>query len=113
MKTIQTIIAASILLASVSASANYDTRTVSETISTNVVATQTEAYQLGINKLSALKLAPEHKLGLDIHVPSSSYEDLRVNDGGYITTQERQSANGQLSYVGMVNFDYSFTDIDD
>lgn len=115
MKTIRFLIAASLLFASVSAFASYTKLTRSTIRLTNITATQAEAYQLGLNKLSEIKSTPQYQLGLVIHVPGNKYDrfSLRVNEGGFVTTRQRTTSSGKLGFVGVVHFDYSYIDIED
>ena len=115
MKNIKSFILASILLTSVSTFAGYTSRSVSDTFMTKAVSTQAEAFQLGVNKLVQLKSTPQKKLENKLHVPANSYvsDSLRLNEGAFVTTQPRMSANGELRYIGIVNYGFSFTDIDD
>ena len=115
MKTIQTIIATSILLASVNASAgSIVQRTETETLTTTAAATKAQAYQRGIEKLSQLTSSSGKQLDQKLRV-HSGYIDintLKVNDGGFVTIQERMSSSGNLEYIGVVNVKFSYTDRD-
>ena len=115
-KTIPAMIAASLLLASVSASAESVVKRIeSNIIKTSVVASQAEAFQLGQNKLSQINSTSQNKLSqlLRLHSGRPDLSTLVLNEGAFITVQERMGANGQLSYVGLVNVDYSYDEIDD
>ena len=106
MKTIPTMIAASLLFASVSATAN----SVHDIFLTPVAPTKTVAYELGLNKLSALKASSSYELSLALnaHLGDVDDETLRLEEGAYITVQERIDAAGKLSFVGQVNVDVSY-----
>ena len=115
-KTIPAMIAASLLLASVSATAeSVVQRTETDIIKTSVVASQAEAFQLGQNKLSQLKATAQNKLSQVLRVNSGrpDLNTLRIEEGAFVTVQQRMEANGKLGYVGMVNVDYSYNQIDD
>ena len=115
MKTIQTIIATSILLATVNASAgSIVQRTETETLTTVAAATKAQAFQLGIDKLSQLASSSGQQLDrkLRVHSGYADIDTLKVNDGGFVTIQERMSSRGQLEYVGIVNVDFSYTESD-
>ena len=106
MKTIPTMIAAALLLASVTATAN----TAHDVLLTSVAPTKAAAYELGLNKLSALKNSTSSQLGYTLNTPLGDVEDgsIQLKDGAYITVQERVGANGKVGYVGQVNVDVSY-----
>lgn len=106
MKTLPAMIAASLLLASVSATA----ATSYESITTPVVASKAAAYEQGAEKLSALKGSSASELERSLNTPFGDIESdsLRLKDGGYITVQERADASGRIGYVGIVNVGVEF-----
>lgn len=114
MKTILSIITASLLLASVSANASLWERTKAETLQTSVASTKAAAYQLGINKLMQLKAIPQRGLNLTASVHTRGFVEstLKINEGSFITVQERMIENGRLGYVGLVNIVYSYVEND-
>lgn len=114
MKTIASIFATTLLLASVSATAGNFEQTRSETQVTSTTATKAEAYQLGVNKLTKLRNVTSQQLEMALTTPLGNIESnsLRLNDGGYITIQERMDANGKIGYVGLVNIDFSYIEHD-
>ena len=113
MKTLPAMIAASLLIASVSATAATDY----ETITTPVAATKAQAYDQGVNKLSALQGSSPAELerSLDTAFGDIEMDSLRLKDGGFVTVQERANANGSIGYVGIVNVgvDYEMHDSDE
>ena len=106
MKTLTTMIAATLLVASASAMANSS----SETIFTPVAPTKAAAFEQGVNKLSALKNSSPSQLRQSLNTPFGDVEpgSLRIKDGGYVTVQERADANGKIGYVGIVNVGVNF-----
>ena len=115
MKTIPSIIAATLLLASVSATAGSSfEQTRSETLITSVAPTKAAAYQLGANKLAELKSDSSQQLEMALATPLGSIESdtLHLNEGGFVTIQERMNADGEIGYVGLVNVDFSFVEHD-
>ncbi len=106
MKTIPTIIAASLLVASFSATAN----SAHDVLLTSVAPTKAAAYELGLNKLSALKNSTSSQLGYTLNTPLGDVEDgtIQLKEGAYITVQERLGADGKVGYVGQVNVDVSY-----
>ena len=116
MKTIQLIIATSILLTSLNASAESVTvRTESDTVFTTVAASKAQAYQLGMNQLAQLTSSSGRDLDrkLRVHSGHPDIDTLKVNDGAFVTIQERVSSGGKIEYIGEVNFDFSYDEIDD
>ncbi|PWQ92362.1 DUF3316 domain-containing protein [Leucothrix pacifica] len=106
MKTLSKLIAASLLIVSVSASAF----TTSETIETPVAATKAAAYEQGVSKLSSLQGSTPGQLNyrLGTYYGDIKEDTLRINDGGFVTVQERAMTDGSIGYVGIVNVDVSF-----
>lgn len=106
MKTLPLSVAAFILLASVNASALTD----SEIIETPVAPTKAAAYEMGVNKLSALTNSSAAQLERELTTPFGDIEvdSLHVRDGGYVTVQERVDANGKVGYIGQVNVDVEY-----
>ena len=106
MKTLPAMIAASLLLASVSASAF----TTTETLDTPVASTKAAAYQQGVSKLSLLEGSTAAQLNYRLGTYYGDIEEdtLDVKDGGYVTVQERVMADGSTGYVGLVHIDVSY-----
>ena len=113
MKTLPAMIAASLLIASVSATAASDY----ETVLTPVAPTKAAAYELGVNKLTSLNNSSPAQLSRSLNTPFGDIEadSLRIKDGGYVTVEERADANGRIGYVGQVNVgvEYEMHDSDD
>ena len=117
MKTIQTIIATTILLASVNASAGVfnntgssTSRTESGTYITVVAGSKAQAYQLGKDALSELQSISHQQLAarVGLHSGGANLDTFHMNDGAFITVQERLSSSGKLEYVGIVNLKVSY-----
>lgn len=116
MKTLATIVVTSALLVSAAAAnAGEFERSETNTITTETTSSRAQAYQLGVSKLSALKAASPRQLTNEIRVytPDIVEETVRLEDDAYITVQERMDANGKLGYVGLVNIELRYTEIDD
>ena len=111
MKTLTTLVAASVLLIGASAAQAYDfERHTKDTLTTETASSRAEAYQLGTSKLSQLQSASPRALYNELGLYSSEAVETstRLNDGAYVTIQERMGANGQLGYVGLVNVDVTY-----
>ena len=106
MKTLPAMIAASLLIASVSATAASDY----ETVLTPVAPTKAAAYELGVNKLAALNDSSPAQLSRSLGTSFGDIQEssLRLKDGGYVTVQERADASGRVGYVGQVNVGVSY-----
>ncbi len=115
MKTIPAIIAATLLLASASVSAEITKRSDSSTFVMNSVQTKQSAYQLGQSKLIELQTLSPRQLSraLQVHSVTADVQTLKLNNGGYVTVQEKMDANGEIAYVGLVKVDFSYLEIDD
>jgi hypothetical protein len=116
MKNLTTLVATSVLLLSATAANAHTFRDLSEksTIMTEAASSRAQAYQFGANKLSALKSASQSQLTnnnitFSLDVDESS---VRLENGAYVTVQERMDANGKIAYVGLVNFEISYTQED-
>ena len=107
MKTLPAMIAASLLIASVSATAASDYETV---LMTPVAPTKAAAYELGVNKLAALNDSSPAQLSRSLGTSFGDIQEssLRLKDGGYVTVQERADASGRVGYVGQVNVGVSY-----
>ncbi|PWQ96712.1 DUF3316 domain-containing protein, partial [Leucothrix arctica] len=110
-KTLTSLVAASVLLIGASAAQAYDfEQNEKDTVMTETASSRSEAYQLGLNKLTQLQSASPRQLfnELDIFSLDADESTTRLNDGAYITVQERTAPNGQAGYVGLVNVDVSY-----
>ena len=121
MKTIQTIIATTILLASVTASAavfnnngSSTSRTESGTFTTAMAGSKAQAYELGKTTLSELESISHGQLAtrVGVHSGSANLDTLHMKDGAFITVQERMSSNGKIEYIGIVNIEVSYQQAD-
>ena len=111
MKTLPTIIAASILLASVSATAGMSfEQSLTKTLTTSTVPTKAAALQLGADKLNQLKNSSTVQLENTLDVPFGEIESntLHLKDEGYVSIEERMDANGQLGYAAVVEVNVGF-----
>ena len=122
MKTIQTIIATAILLASVTTSAavfnnggSSTSRTESGTFITAMAGTKAQAYQLGQDTLDDLQSSSHQQLAAKVGVHSGhpNLDTLHMDDGAFITVEERMSSSGNLEYVAIVNIKFSYLQVDD
>ena len=117
MKTLTTVIATSVLLLGATAASAANLYQDPTSVTTDTFNSRTQAYQAGINKLSSLKAATPEQLSneIDLFVTGNMKEDtIHLEDGAFVTVQERMSGNGQLEYVGVVNIDVDYEyDFDD
>ena len=103
------LLTSSILLTSAAAIAqplytggNYISRVDHKTVSIEAVGSKQEAYTLGAEKL----LEFEGMSGRDLNAALlliRSYDKTHLEDGGYVTVQERLNTEGQLEYVAKVH----------
>ncbi|PWQ96710.1 DUF3316 domain-containing protein [Leucothrix arctica] len=113
MKTLTSLVAASVLLIGASAAQAYDfEQHTKDTLTTETASSRAAAYQLGTNKLSQLQSASPSQLfnELDIFAIDADVDSAKLQNGSYVTVQERMGANGQLGFVGLVNVDVSYNE---
>lgn len=111
MKKLPLLIAVSLLLTSLSATAAmFFEQSVSKTLTTITAPTKSAAYQLGVNKLAQLKDSSPSELERALGAPIGAVEanTMHLNDEGFIMIQERMDANGQLSYTAIVEVSVGF-----
>lgn len=101
MKALTTVIASTLLIASVGASA-YDTL---DTQVTPVASSKEAAYEMGKQRLDALKSATPYELYYQVNstLGDIEYDSLQVTDENFIEVQERMDGQGNVGYVGIVN----------
>ncbi|PWQ93138.1 DUF3316 domain-containing protein [Leucothrix arctica] len=102
MKTLTSLVAASVLLIGASAAQAYDfEQNEKDTVMTETAASRSEAYQLGLNKLTQLQSASPRQLfnELDIFSLDADENTTRLKDGAYITVQERAAAMARLAML--------------
>ena len=111
MKTLNTLIATSVLLISATAAnADYYEAITSEKIETGVTESRGAAYRAGMEKLSMLEQVSPYKLSdeLGLDSPAIQEETVNIDDGAYITVKQEVKPNGELGYVGVVNAGVSY-----
>ena len=116
MKTLTAMIAASVLLiGATTANADYFDTVTKETIVTGVTDSRAAAYQAGADKLSSLKSASPYALADEVGLFGSDIEadTVHLDEGSYVTVQERLGADGKIGYVGVVNAGVSYESHDD
>ena len=113
MKTLTSLVAASVLLIGASAAQAFDfEQHKKDTLTTETASSRAAAYQLGTSKLSQLQSASPRQLfnELDIFSIDADVDSTQLNNGSFVTVQERMGANGQLGFVGLVNVDVSYNE---
>lgn len=111
MKTLQTIIAAAMLLAVTTASAFMTpVQSVTRTMMTESASSSEDAHELGMNKLAQLHdcTTAELEQMLDADLGEIESNTLHLVDDGSVSIQERMNIDRQLSYVGVVEVNVSF-----
>ncbi|RVU80666.1 DUF3316 domain-containing protein [Leucothrix sargassi] len=109
MKTLVAMIASSIFIVN-AANASYFEETSHDTLRTELSSSKEAAYQAGLDKLNDLKSSSSRDLYNKVGLFASDIKSdtVRLNDGAYVTVQERALPNGQKAYVGVVNVDVSY-----
>ncbi|RVU86648.1 DUF3316 domain-containing protein [Leucothrix sargassi] len=116
MKTLTTLLATSVLLIGASAANAYTfEETTSDQIFTGMTNSKEAAYQSGLAKIQSLKSASPYELYDEVGLFGADIEadTVELEDGAYVTVQERLQANGQKAFVGVVNLDVSYEVHDD
>ena len=114
MSTLSTLIATSALLIG-PAAANADflsqgLLTNSNTLLTEPQNNRADAYQAGVDKLYTLKASSPRQLSSELGLYSSSIDKstVQLDEGAYVTIEERVNTSGQLRYIGVVNVNVSY-----
>jgi len=68
------------------------------------------AYDLGIEKLSALKAATPSQLEKDLGGVSMQTSGVYIEDGAYVTVAEKMNEKGELVYTGLVHFSITYAE---
>lgn len=106
------LLTSSILLTSAAAIAqplyaggNYISRVDHKTVSTDAVGSKQEAYTLGAEKLLEFEGMSGRDLNAALVLISYGIDrdKTHLEDGGYVTVQERLNTQGQLEYVAKVH----------
>ena len=118
MKTLTTLIVTSALLLGTTAASAANLYQDPTSVKTEAFNSRDAAYQAGINKLSALENASPRQLSREVDLfvtDNMRANSVKLEDGAYVTIEERMSANGELEYVGVVNIDidYEYSHDDD
>ena len=111
MKALTLLTATTVLLISATAAtANDFGRTVTDKVMTETSTTRAAAYKAGADKLSELQSSSPRELSnkLGLFSPDIIERSVKLEGDGFVTIQERLSADGQLGYVGIVNIDVNY-----
>ena len=111
MTTIKTaLIASTMAILSTQAFAyNTTSHQATRTITTADMTSKAAAYDLAFDKLATLKTASPTELNNDLGRVAIDYPNsVTLNDGAYITVEERISPDGKTVYTGLVNTSVTF-----
>ncbi|MFC3023302.1 DUF3316 domain-containing protein [Vibrio zhugei] len=114
------LLTSSILLTSAAAIAqplysggNYISRVDHKTVSTDAVGSKQEAYTLGAEKLLEFEGMSGRDLNAALVLINGIVRDkTHLEDGGYVTVQERLNSQGQLEYVAKVHLNVHYKERD-
>ncbi|NOH63818.1 DUF3316 domain-containing protein [Vibrio sp. RE88] len=94
----------------------YINREEMKTISVEPAATSDAAYQQALVELNALKGMSSRELDKKLNISLLSFDvannSTHLQDGGFVTVQERMNENGQLEYLGIVNVKVNYAERD-
>lgn len=80
-------------------------------IYTKATQNKKESYLLGLDKLSALESSTVKELKKELNVIewySAVITNFHLDDGSYVTVQERMNSAGDIEYVSAVNVTYNY-----
>ncbi|WP_435236686.1 DUF3316 domain-containing protein [Psychromonas sp. PT13] len=87
---------------------NMDTMHATKVLQTKDVATKVAAYDLAFDQLETLQADSPSQLNRALGHMAPDSRSLSLEDGSYITVAEKMNANGNTSYTGLVNVNYSY-----
>ena len=116
MKTVKSIVlATSIILLSVSGVASasptsgINSKSSFSSIELNGASTKQAAFQIGTKKLAQLRDLSSNELGLALRVHGDIQGNtVHMNNGTYVTVEERMDSSGNMNFVSMVNVGYHY-----
>ncbi|MFC1236700.1 DUF3316 domain-containing protein [Vibrio sp. F74] len=85
--------------------ANYLSRITEKTIRVEPVETKKLAYEIALSELNALEISTASGLNSALNITNFSIgsNKTHLEDGSYVTVQERITSEGEMEYVGLVN----------
>ncbi|WP_104040856.1 DUF3316 domain-containing protein [Vibrio hyugaensis] len=92
----------------------YISREEMKTISVEPTATSDAAYQQALAELNSLKDMSSRELNkqLNLRAFDIASNSTHLQDGGFVTVQERMNEQGQLEYQGTVNVKVNYAQRD-
>ncbi|MDA0381353.1 DUF3316 domain-containing protein [Vibrio owensii] len=92
----------------------YISREEMKTISVEPTATSDAAYQQALAELNSLKGMSSHELNKELNIVTFDVarNSTHLQDGGFVTVQERMNEQGQLEYLGTVNVKVNYAQRD-
>jgi hypothetical protein len=93
---------------------NYVSRESMKTISVASMTTSDEAYQQALSELNVLKAMSAQELNKELQILTFNVESrsTHLEEGAFVTVQERMNENGQLEYLGKVNVKVHYAERD-
>ena len=91
---------------------NYTNRVSMKSISVASSATSDEAYQQALSELNDLKRMSARELNKELKILSFKPRSTHLEEGGFVTVQERMNEDGQLEYLGKVNVKVHYAERD-
>lgn len=103
--TLMTMTSASAFAQPLFSGGNYVSRESMKTISVASMTTSDEAYQQAMSELNTLKTMSVQELNKELNILTFNVKSrsTHLEEGGFVTVQERMNENGQLEYLGRVN----------
>jgi len=102
-----TLIASAMVILSSQAIAD-ETYSSQQTVVTADATSKAVAYEQGLRKLDALKVASSNQLEKDFWWVASPVNNMALEEGAYITVLEKMDETGHLVYNGVVNLSVSY-----
>ncbi|RVU85573.1 DUF3316 domain-containing protein [Leucothrix sargassi] len=106
----------SLLIGPTAANAAYfgDGTNSTKTFMTEAKHSREEAMQAGADKLHMLKSLPPMDLASELALYDASIDQstVQVNEGAYVTIEERITVNDESRFIGIVHLHYSYAMLD-
>ncbi|RVU83605.1 DUF3316 domain-containing protein [Leucothrix sargassi] len=105
MKILSVFIACAALFTGTLGASNATAEGLKDILMTKTVATPSAAYQEGIERLEALRQATPQELSDELNLFSNKIDEdtIAIDEGAYVTVQERINYDGNIGYIGVVN----------
>jgi hypothetical protein len=81
----------------------YKHQIMTRTIHVEPTDTKQRAYEVALSTLKSLETLSANKLNSALNIIDSKANKTHIEEGSYVTVQERKTGNGKMEYVGLAN----------